>query len=191
MSSSRHLETDILTERVNNMFQQLLRCFGCYDGSNWTYILPHVDFAYNATKALGIEHSLFEANCGFSHDEVSDMMFSMRPSIPVSQDASQRLKLLQVLHAMVRTVYQVHTDKMQARSKPSTALHFVRGDKVSIVSKNIFLQRHPNRKLHDRQLGPFTIEEQIGKHIYILRLPTTVRLHPVFHASNPRPCSTV
>jgi hypothetical protein len=34
ISSSRHPETDGLTERVNNTFQQLLRCFYCYDGSN-------------------------------------------------------------------------------------------------------------------------------------------------------------
>jgi hypothetical protein len=32
MSSSRHPETDGLTERVNNTLQQLLRCFFCYDG---------------------------------------------------------------------------------------------------------------------------------------------------------------
>jgi TRAP-type C4-dicarboxylate transport system permease small subunit len=33
MSSSRHLEADGLTERVNNTLQQFLRCFiCCYDG---------------------------------------------------------------------------------------------------------------------------------------------------------------
>jgi hypothetical protein len=31
MSSTRQPETDGLTERVNNTFQQLLRCFRCYD----------------------------------------------------------------------------------------------------------------------------------------------------------------
>jgi hypothetical protein len=53
-----------------------------------------------------------------------------------------------------------------------------------------FLSGQPNRKLRDRQLGPFTLEEQIGKHIYILKLPATVRLHLVFHVNNVRPCST-
>jgi hypothetical protein len=58
MSSSRHPKTDGLTERVNNTFHHLLRCFCCYDGSNWTDMLPKVEFAYNATKALGIEYPL-------------------------------------------------------------------------------------------------------------------------------------
>jgi hypothetical protein len=46
-------------------------------------------------------------------------------------------------------------------------------------------------KLRDRQLGPFTVEEQIGKNNYILKLPTTIRIHLVFHVNNLRPCSTV
>jgi hypothetical protein len=79
---------------------------------------------------------------------------------------------------------------MQARTKPSTAPHSARGDKVSVVTINFFLRGQLNRKLKDRELGPFTMEEQIGKHYYILKLPATVRLHPVFHVNNLRPCST-
>jgi hypothetical protein len=61
---------------------------------------------------------------------------------------------------------------------------------VSVVTTNIFLRGQPNKKSRDRQLGPLTMEEQVGKHIYILKLPSTVRLHPMFHASDLRPCST-
>jgi hypothetical protein len=34
------------------------------------------------------------------------------------------------------------------------------------------------------------VDEQIGKHNYILKLPVTLRLHRVFHVNNLRPCST-
>jgi hypothetical protein len=57
MSSNRHLETDGLTERVSTTFQELLRYLCCHDGSNWTALLPQVEFAYNASRALGIEHT--------------------------------------------------------------------------------------------------------------------------------------
>jgi hypothetical protein len=87
MSLDRHPETDRLAELVNITFQQLLRRFCCYDGSDWTTLLP-LEFAYNASRAHGIEHTPFEANFGFSHEEPLDMLFSMRPSIPVSQDAT-------------------------------------------------------------------------------------------------------
>jgi hypothetical protein len=92
---------------------------------------------------------------------------------------------------MIRSVLQLHKDEMQARTEPSIAPHFVKGDKVSVVTTNLFLRGQPNMKLRDRQLGPFTVEEQIGKHIYRLKLPATVRLHHVFHVNNLRPCSTV
>jgi hypothetical protein len=92
------------------------------------------------------------------------MLFCMRLSIPVSHDATERLELLHDVHTMVRSVLQLHKDDMQARTEPSTAPHFARGDKMSVVTANLFLRGQPNRKLRDRQLGPFTVEEQIGKH---------------------------
>jgi hypothetical protein len=45
-------------------------------------------------------------------------------------------------------------------------------------------------KRKDKQLGPFTVEEQIGKHSYIVKLPATIRLHHVFHMNSLRPFST-
>jgi hypothetical protein len=86
MSSCRHPGTDGITERVHNTFRKLLRCFCYYDGSNWTDMWPQVKFSYNAIRALGTEHTPFEANFGFSLEEPSGMLLNMRPSIhPVSQ----------------------------------------------------------------------------------------------------------
>jgi hypothetical protein len=80
---------------------------------------------------------------------------------------------------------------MQTRSKQSTAPHFVRGDQAIVVTKNLFLRGQPNRKLRDRQLRPFTIEEYIGKRSYYkFELTATVRLHKVFHINNLRPSFT-
>jgi hypothetical protein len=105
MSSSRHRETyALMTERVNTTFQQLLRCFFCYDGFDWTTLQLQVGFAYNAFRALGIEHTPFEANFGFSHEEPPNLLLSMRPSIPVSQDATKRLRALLEIYTMVRYV---------------------------------------------------------------------------------------
>jgi hypothetical protein len=61
---------------------------------------------------------------------------------------------------------------------------------VIVVTENFFMRGQPNRKLRDRQLGPFTCEEHIGKHIYSLKLLATHCLHQVFHVNNMGPCST-
>jgi hypothetical protein len=69
MSSNRHPKTNGLTERINITFQQLHRCFCCCDETNWTSMLLQVEFAYNASRALGIEHTPFEAYFGFSPEK--------------------------------------------------------------------------------------------------------------------------
>jgi hypothetical protein len=84
----------------------------------------------------------------------------------------------------------MHKDGLQARSLPSTTPHFVRVNKATIVTKHLFLRGQPNRKLRDRQLGPFTIEEHIGRQIYKSNSSAIIRLHPVFTVNNLRPCST-
>jgi hypothetical protein len=71
-----------------------------------------VEFAYDTSRALGIEHTPFEANLGFSPKEPPGLVFSMRPSIPVSQDTTERLRLLQEVHTTVRSVLQLHKDEM-------------------------------------------------------------------------------
>jgi hypothetical protein len=76
---------DGLRDRVAITFKQLIRCFSCYDGSNLTDLLPQVEVAYNAIRALGIEFTPFEANFGFSPEEPLGLLLNMRPSIPISQ----------------------------------------------------------------------------------------------------------
>jgi hypothetical protein len=79
---------------------------------------------------------------------------------------------------------------MHELEDPSTTPHFVGGDKVSIVTTNLLLRGQPSRKLRDRQLGPFAVEEKIGRHNYRLKLLAALRLHLVFNVNNLRPCFT-
>jgi hypothetical protein len=53
-------------------------------------MLPVVEFAYTATRALGIGHTLIEANLGSPHKNPPHLTFNMRPSITGSQDVTER-----------------------------------------------------------------------------------------------------
>jgi hypothetical protein len=55
------------------------------------------------------------------------------------------------------------------------------GDLVFLFSRNIKMAR-PSKKLDDKILGPFKILEAVGTS-YRLQLPTTMRIHDVFHPS--------
>jgi hypothetical protein len=59
---------------------------------------------------------------------------------------------------------------------------FERGDKVYLVRRNIKTKR-PSDKLDHKKLGPFTITKVISNSNYELRLPSTMKIHPVFHIS--------
>jgi hypothetical protein len=106
MFSSRHPKTNNVTERINSTFQQLLRVFNYYDGSDWVTWLPQVEFAYNASRALGIEHTPFEGIYGFSHEEPPDLLLPIRPSIPISEAAHERLQHLSEVHQLFSLCYE-------------------------------------------------------------------------------------
>ena len=41
----------------------------------------------------------------------------------------------------------------------------------------------PTKKLADRRLGPYEVIEKVSELDYRLRLPSTLKIHPVFHVS--------
>jgi hypothetical protein len=51
-------------------------------------MLPMAELAYNASRALGIEHTLFEVIFGFNLEEPHGMLCNLRLSIPVLQEAT-------------------------------------------------------------------------------------------------------
>ena len=58
---------------------------------------------------------------------------------------------------------------------------YIPGDKVYLDASDIHTTR-PSRKLSHRRLGPFPIEQQVGRNAYRLTLPPLMkRLHPVFN----------
>ena len=56
------------------------------------------------------------------------------------------------------------------------------GNKVWLEATNLRLQ-YPSRKLAPRRQGPFEISQVLSPIVYHLRLPSTWKIHNVFHAS--------
>ena len=56
------------------------------------------------------------------------------------------------------------------------------GDQVWLDSRNIRTTR-PVKKLDDKWFGPFPITHKYSRNAYRLRLPSSMRIHPVFHVS--------
>ena len=56
------------------------------------------------------------------------------------------------------------------------------GDLVLLSGKSIHTCR-PNKKLDFKSFGPYRISALVGKQAYRLNLPTSMRIHLVFHVS--------
>jgi hypothetical protein len=95
--------------------------------------------------------------------------------------ARERLQLQREVYELCTYVLRLHMDYMQARSQPSIAPIFRQSDKLSIVSKRLFLRGQQNRKLKDRYL---LVLEKIGIGSYKIGLPYNVYVHPVLHVNN-------
>jgi hypothetical protein len=62
-------------------------------------------------------------------------------------------------------------------------LTFVVGDMVRLSAVNLSLPSSMSKKLTGKYIGPFVVEQVISPVAYRLRLPKTLKIHPVFHVS--------
>jgi hypothetical protein len=91
----------------------------------------------------------------------------------VSQDATERLRLLQEMYTLVRSVLQLHKDEMHARTEPATPPHFVRGDKVSVVTTSLFLRGKPNKNEETQRQTAWTFFSGGGNWETLLHIETS------------------
>ena len=56
------------------------------------------------------------------------------------------------------------------------------GDQVLLLGWNIHTDRPP-KKFEDKYFGPFKIEKKLSNLAYKLKLPHSMKVHPVFHIS--------
>ena len=58
-----------------------------------------------------------------------------------------------------------------------------KGDRMLLSTKNLVFKKRPARKLVERYIGLYTIEEVVSTNTVKLWLPTSMRIHPVVNVS--------
>jgi hypothetical protein len=105
-------------------------------------MLHEVEFADSATRALGIEHTPFQANFGFSPEEPRCSTRNLHFRFRKARQSGFHCYMSYMLRYV--RCFELHKDEMQSRSKPSTAPRFDRGNKVTVVPKSLFVREQPN-----------------------------------------------
>ena len=58
-----------------------------------------------------------------------------------------------------------------------------KGDRVLLSTKDLMFKERPSKKLMERYVGPYVIEEVISSNAVKLRLPSSMRIYPVVNVS--------
>jgi hypothetical protein len=178
LSTAYHPQTDGQTERVNQMVEGYLRTYCSFRQHDWAKLLPMAEFAYNNSHHSSIGMSPFFVNHGRNPTLTGT---PERASLVPEAKEQSKIILTAQEEAQAALTLARERDKVYFNRKHDKAKIGV-GDKVRLSHEHIGTNR-PSIKLSHKRLGPFEVEAEIGKNAFQLKLPSSIKVHPVFHAS--------
>ncbi|WVZ14092.1 hypothetical protein V8G54_011658 [Vigna mungo] len=173
MSSSYHPQTDGETEVMNRTIEQYLRAFVHQKPSLWFKYLPWAEYHYNTSWYFGSRVTPFEVVYGKPPPSLPSYIEGTSSNAGCDIVLSSREEILSFLR---RNYLKAQSRmKKQADSKRREVV-FEEGTWVSISG-------HKYHKLAKRFYGPYKVIERIGPVAYRLELPSSSKIHNVFHCS--------
>ena len=194
LSTAFHPETNGQSKIANQEMEQHLQAYVNHFQDNWVNLLPMAEFSANANPSATTKIPPFQAIRGY----VSRMSFN-----PV--DLSEKLTRERLSNTKARSIaadmeeeWEFVRNKMaqsQERQAKAADQHqksvedeYKVGDNVWLSTKNIKMER-PLKKLDHKMVGPFKIKALVGLSCR-LELPTSMKIHDVFHPSLLRKASS-
>lgn len=178
LTSAYHPQSNSSAEVTNQIIEQYLRIHCNYEQTDWTNFLPIAEFAYNNSLNSTTQMTPFFANQGY-HPQFSTKVTSTS-TIPAAEERIKQIdSTLTELRSTLKFSQETYSKFANQRRQPHC---FKIGDNVFLNRKNIKTTR-PSLKLDDKFFGPFKIIEKINDVSFKLKLPKTLKIHPVFHVS--------
>jgi len=180
LSTAFHPQTDGQTEKMNQTVEQYLRIYCNYQQDDWSNLLSLAEFSYNNARHASIDCSPFYANYGYNPQFNVDLRQFAKYPVPAAKEMAERLKNThEDLTELIKMTQNQQAKYYDAKHK---RVEYKVGDKVWLLSQNVRTQR-PSKKLDWKRIGPYPILERIGTQAYRLKLPPSMKIHPVFHVS--------
>lgn len=188
MSTAFHPQTDGQTEQANRTLEEMLRAFVNHRPDNWDQFLPALEFAFNNTKNSSTGFTPFFLNSGSDPLTSASLLAPPKLDFPsVDEFLEQQSKALTLAQHTIFNA-QLHQERHANKHRRDVA-HNV-GDRVFLDLRNISLANQKGRpapKLQPQYTGPFEVVEKVSPVAFRLKLPDTMKIHPVFHASLLKP----
>lgn len=185
LSTARRPQTDGQTERANQELEQYLRVFCNERQSDWAEWLSCAEFAINNRVNASTGFSPFFLNYGREPLRPLMPMRNATSSVPQANAFAAQMKALtqetssalRLAAASMKRAYDRHH-----RAAPALEI----GSLVWLDAHGLNTNR-PSKKLDDRRYGPFQVLKRIGLQSYRLELPSSWKIHDVFHVSKLTP----
>uniref|UniRef100_A0A1A8MKZ8 Gypsy retrotransposon integrase-like protein 1 n=1 Tax=Nothobranchius pienaari TaxID=704102 RepID=A0A1A8MKZ8_9TELE len=181
LTSGHHPQTNGQCERMNQELGAMLRCVCSTHPSSWSTHLPWVEYAHNSHVSSATGQSPFESSLGYQ-PSLFPQQSLVSPSVPHFLRGARRA-WRSTRAALDRTARR---NKQLADRRRRPAPVYAPGQSVWLSSKDIPLKASA-RKLSPRFIGPFKVLDVPSATTVRLDLPSSLRVHPVFHVSLVKP----
>ena len=147
---------------------------------DWPEWLASAEFAVNNKAHTAIKMSPFMANYGRELRMGGDIRKKGKV-----ESATEFVEKMKKVHEEAGAALQKTQEEMKRyvdRSRKETE-KWKKGDRILLSTKDLVFKKRPTKKLTERYVGPYVIEEVVSTNAVKLRLPSSMRIHLVVNVS--------
>ena len=180
LSTAFHPQMNRQTERINQELEQYLRFFVDYRQKDWPEWLASAEFAVNNKTHTATKVSPFMANYGKEVRMGGDVR--KKEKVESAMEFVERMKKVHEEAEAALKKTQEEMKRYADRSRKETE-KWKRGDRVLLNTKDLVFKKRPVKKLTERYIGLYAIEEVVSSNAVKLRLSNSMRIHLVVNVS--------
>ena len=180
LSTAFHPQTDGQTERMNQELEQYLQFFIEHRQKDWPEWLAAAEFAINNKVHMATKVSPFMANYGKEPRIGGDIR--KKGKVESATEFVERMKKVQEEAEAVLRKTQEEMKRYADRERKETEV-WKKGDRVLLSTKDLVFKERPSKKLMERYVGSYVIEEVVSLNVVKLQLPSLMRIHLVVNIS--------
>ena len=159
LSTAFHPQTDGQTERMNQELEQYLRFFVEHKQKDWPEWLAAAEFAVNNKVHTATKVSPFMANYGRELRMGEDIR--RKGKVESATEFIQRMKKVQEEAEAALRKTQEEMKRYADRGRKEME-EWKKGDRVLLSTKDLVFKERPTKKLTERYVGPYAIEEVVS-----------------------------
>ena len=157
-----------------------MRFFVEHRQKDWPEWLASAEFAVNNKAHTATKISPFMANYGRELRMGGDIR--KKGKVESATEFVEKMKRVQEEAEAALKKTQKEMKRYVDRGRKETE-EWKRGDRVLFSTKDLVFKEKPSKKLMERYVGSYAIEEVVSSNAVKLKLPSLMRIHPVVNVS--------